>query len=121
MEYEHPWLFADALAFIAVHQPELDIFLCRAEQEAKASDARSTLVELQDAIRGSAKLRSAMHYELAQKIYDGLIAEAGDELYRIISQWKVRPEEVELKCAELVNAAGVFSCPMYRPFSITAH
>ncbi|KKP07824.1 hypothetical protein THAR02_00032 [Trichoderma harzianum] len=35
----------------------------------------------------------AMHYDYIDKINDGLVGEAGDELFKVISQWKVSADE----------------------------
>ncbi|KAM0250883.1 hypothetical protein ACHAQJ_008461 [Trichoderma viride] len=74
-----------------------------------------------------------MHYDYIDKIHDGLIGEAGDELLRVISQWKVSADEVEVKAAELFNACVYYTTmaqrsnkqirfdlmPMYTPASLS--
>lgn len=108
-----PFLVAEALASTAVHLPELHDFLVPTERVAR-STASASQVEIFEQIRTNERIRSAMHYDYIDKINDGLIGEAGDELFRVISQWKVSADEVEVKAAELFNACGTIPPPLHR-------
>ncbi|KAL6812672.1 hypothetical protein V8C40DRAFT_277780 [Trichoderma camerunense] len=108
LEYMQPFLVAEALASTAVHLPELHDFLVPTERVAP-STASASQVEIFEQIRVNAKIRSAMHYDYIDKINDGLIGEAGDELFKIISQWKVSVDEVEIKAVELFNACAYYT------------
>ncbi|EHK20971.1 uncharacterized protein TRIVIDRAFT_223437 [Trichoderma virens Gv29-8] len=104
--YKQPFLVAEALASTAVQFPELRYFLPPTDRVAP-STASASQVEMHDQIRTNAIIHNAMHYDYIDKIHDGLIGEAGDQLLSVISQWKVSADEVEVKAAELFNACGI--------------
>ncbi|KAL7942880.1 hypothetical protein V8C42DRAFT_330642, partial [Trichoderma barbatum] len=114
--YKQPFLVAEALVSTAVHLPELRDFLPPTDRVA-ASTASASQVELPDQIRTNVIIRNAMHYDYIDKIHDGLIGEAGDELLRAISQWKVSADEVEVKAAELFNACVYYTTMAQRQIS----
>lgn len=64
------------------------------------------MVELLDEIRADKKLSTAAHWEDSNKVRDGILARAPDEMIAIGSQWKVGPGALIEKTAEMTNAAG---------------
>lgn len=63
-------------------------------------------MELLDAIRADRKLSSAAHWDDGNKVRDGILVRAKEEMIGYASEWSVRPEELEEKTAEMTNAAG---------------
>ena len=98
---------AEALAQAAAHDKWLTPFFLESEKKAKASNQPSkSLVELLDSIRADKKLSSAAHWDDDNKIRDGVLVRAKDEMIKYASQWTAKPEELEEKTAEMCNAAG---------------
>ena len=64
------------------------------------------MVELLDEIRADHKLSTAAHWEDGNKIRDGIMIRAPQEMINIGSQWKVAPSELLQKTAEMANATG---------------
>lgn len=64
------------------------------------------MVELLDEIRADKKLSTAAHWEDSNKIRDGIMGRAPDEMINFGSQWKVEPGAVIQKTAEMTNATG---------------
>ena len=65
------------------------------------------MVELLDKTRADTKLSNAAHWDDANKIRDGIMVRAPDEMIDIASQWKVGPGAVIEKTAEMTNATGM--------------
>ena len=65
------------------------------------------MVEILDEIRADTKLSSAPHWEDSNKIRDGLLVRAPDEMIKYASQWTVQSDELEAKTVEMINAAGI--------------
>jgi len=64
------------------------------------------MVELLDEIRADKKLSIAAHWDDSNKIRDGIMARAPDEMVKYGSQWKVGPGALIEKTAEMTNATG---------------
>ncbi len=64
-------------------------------------------MSLLDEIRADRKLSTAAHWEDGNKIRDGIMKRAPDEMIKYASQWTVKPEQLEEKSAEMTNAAGI--------------
>ncbi|MCJ1380737.1 hypothetical protein MMC17_003845 [Xylographa soralifera] len=110
VEFKQPAIIAEALAQAAAHDKWLTPFFIESEKKAKATKQPSrSLVELQDNIRADKKLSSAAHWDDDNKIRDGILVRAKDEMIKYASQWTVKPEELEEKTAEMYNAAVYFT------------
>jgi hypothetical protein len=86
----------------------------------KAANARSvpsnrTLPELLDAIRADSKLSVAAEWNDGNKIRDGILVRAPDEMIKYASQWTVRESNLEKKTAEMINAAIYFTATAQNP------
>lgn len=64
------------------------------------------LVQIIDEMRGDDKVKNAPRLEDENKIFDGLMKRAPDEVIRYASQFTVGPEQIDEKHAELINAVG---------------
>ncbi|MCJ1286083.1 hypothetical protein MMC26_005426 [Xylographa opegraphella] len=110
VEFKQPAIVAEALAQAAAHDNWLAPLFTETEKKAKASNLPSkSLVEILDSIRADKKLSSAAHWEDDNKIRDGILVRAKDEMIEYASQWTVKPEELEEKTAEMHNAAVYFT------------
>lgn len=122
LEFRQPLLLAEGLAQAAVHHDYwYTEYLTAAEAAARESqEPPLPLADIIDLERKDPKIstasshdyhlqtrshsgRWAMDKEMAR---DGVLANAKPELVRLAARWRVRPEDVEQKTAELINAAG---------------
>ena len=67
------------------------------------------MVQLLDDIRADKKLSTAAHWDDGNKIRDGILARAKDEMIKYACQWTVKEDELEEKTAEMTNAASKLS------------
>ena len=68
------------------------------------------MVELLDEIRADKSLSTAARWEDGNKIRDGIMIRAPEAMIKYGSQWKVTPDALRDKTAEMTNAAGKSSC-----------
>ncbi|CZS97033.1 related to HypA-like protein [Rhynchosporium agropyri] len=118
LEFKQPAIIAEALAQGAVHDSWTGKYLLRTEAAAKSNNDASvttTLLELLDEIRANKKLATSAHWGDANKIRDGILVRAPEEMIRIASKWIVTPETLERKTAEMTNAAIYFTVAAQRP------
>ena len=73
---------------------------------AEASPPRSFVTILED-IHDDHGLRTAPQWTDNNLIRDGVLARARSSMVKHASQWRVPAEDIELKAAELMNAAGM--------------
>ena len=111
IEFKQPAIVAEALAQAAVHDGWIASFLRGAEKAANdiGNPTTKSLVGLLDDIRADKKLSTAAHWEDGNKIRDGILGRAKDEMLKYASQWSVSADQLEEKTAEMTNAAGM-SC-----------
>ena len=117
LEFKQPAIVAEALAQAALHRDYLAPFFLGAEKQANqtvenASSARKTLYDLLEEIRANEKLATSAHWDDDNKIRDGVLVRAPQEMIDIASQWTVRSEDMELRNAEMVIAVGKASFDM---------
>jgi len=109
VEFEQPVIVAEALAQAAAHDNWMSPFLLGAEKAAASSSDSTSLVVLLDEIRDDQKLSTAAHWDDGNKIRDGILARAPDEMIKYASQFRVKEQELEAKTAEMTNAASKFN------------
>ena len=80
--------------------------MLEAEKAAASTGKGRNMVELLDLVRADKKLSIAAKWEDGNKIRDGLMLRAPEEMMKYGSQWKVTPNELTAKNAEMTNAAG---------------
>lgn len=91
----------------AVHDVWIHSFFTESEKLANArNDSGKSMVDLLDNIRADRKLSTAAHWDDSNKIRDGIMARAPQEMSNYASQWRVKADELEAKTAEMTNAAG---------------
>ena len=106
VEFKQPAIIAEALAQAAVHASWLNAFLLSAEKAAQTTEGGKSMVDLLDEIRADKKLSTAAHWKDDNKIRDGIMVRAPDEMIKYASQWKVAPQELMRTNAEMTNAVS---------------
>ncbi|OHE96414.1 HypA protein [Colletotrichum orchidophilum] len=105
VEWEQPAIIAEALAQAAVHRNQLKTFFDETEKRAAAQTTPMPLIaDLVDEVRQSQKLAKAAELKEVNAIYHGILKSAPEELLRIASKVKVRPEELDERTAEMFHA-----------------
>jgi hypothetical protein len=106
IEFKQPALIAEGLALASTSGGWMEAIFFAAEKKAKENgEERKSMVELMAEIRNDAKLRNAPKFTDGNKI-KAILERAPEELLRIVSQYKVKEDELELRMAENINAAG---------------
>jgi len=105
MEWNQPAIVAEALAQACVHGTDITPVLLEAEKMADAAGLESmpSILSLMDDVRADKKLAGAAHMSDANKVRDGVVVRARDEMLRIAARVRVRPEELDEKTAEMFN------------------
>ncbi|KAF2793674.1 hypothetical protein K505DRAFT_325335 [Melanomma pulvis-pyrius CBS 109.77] len=117
IEFAQPAIIAEALAQACVHDSWIgSLFHSCEAAAAKSPDlpARS-IVELLQEIREDEKLSKAAHYEDGNKIRDGVLKRAGEEMVRVASRYKAPEDELQQRTAEMINAAVYFTSASQHP------
>jgi len=81
--------------------------LYEAEKASTGRPCSKSMVSILDEIRADDKLSTAAHWDDGNKIRDGILKRAPDEMIKYASQWTVGSGQVEEKTAEMINAAGI--------------
>lgn len=110
VEFQQPAIIAEALAQAAVHSNWMKPFYLDSEKAANASgaDPRNTksIVQLLDEMRADKKLATSAHFGDGNKIRDGILKRAPDEMIKYASQYIISEDQIEEKTAEMTNAAS---------------
>ena len=111
LEFKQPAIVAEALAQAALHRDYLGPFFLGAEQAAvehgeDSSLKTSSLQSLLNEVRENEKVATAAHWDDDNKIRDGVLVRAPQEMIKIASKWRVLEEDLEFRNAEMVNAVG---------------
>lgn len=116
LEFQQPAIVAEGLAQAAVHGPYMSKFFLPAEKAAKdrASEPSKTIVELLDEIHADQELREAPRWSDGNKLRDGIIGRAADRMVAVASQFRVKPDELEQRTAEMTNAAAYYTAGAQR-------
>lgn len=111
IEFEQPAIIAEALAQAAIHSDWIAKFFYGAEKAAnqKRSKPSKAMSELVEEVREDKELLAAPHFKDGNKIRDGILARAGERMISYTSQYHIKPEELEEKTAEMINAAAYFT------------
>ncbi|PMD31749.1 hypothetical protein L207DRAFT_572532 [Hyaloscypha variabilis F] len=74
-----------------------------------------TLFDLNNDLYTDDKLSCSARWEDREKLVDGVLTRATEELIEFGSQWKVAESDLERKTAEMINACFVFTFAAQRP------
>ena len=114
IEFKQPAIIAEALAQACVHDTWISPYLLQTEK-ASTTPTKKTLPQLIDEIRADEKLTMAAHWEDGNKIRDGILVRAPDEMISYAKQWSVSEDDLEEKTAEMINTAIYFTAAAQRP------
>lgn len=103
VEFKQPAIIAEALAQAAVHDSWIGPFMLDAEKAAASSCKGKSMVGLLDEVRADKDLSSAAEWDDSNKIRDGILVRAPGEMIRIAAKWKVMPDAIIEKTAEMTN------------------
>ena len=108
IEFEQPAIVAEALAQAALHDNYLLPYFSAAEEAARKSKGSSStsMLEVIDMVRNDGILSVSAHWEDGNKLRDGVLHRAADEMVKYASLWTVEPEQLRYKTAEMVNSVG---------------
>ncbi|KAK0768904.1 hypothetical protein LTR91_025843 [Friedmanniomyces endolithicus] len=117
LESQQPALVAEALAQAAVHSASMSPFFLRAEQAARDradEPCSKTIAELLDEIHADPEMRAAPRWSDGNKLRDGVMGRAAERMVSYTSQYRVEPDELERKTAEMVNAVANYTAGAQR-------
>jgi hypothetical protein len=108
VEFVQPAILAEALAQAAVHSDWIGEFLLGVEKAAESigKPSERTLASLLEEIRADKKLSTAAEWDDPNKIRDGIMKRAPDEMIKYASQWNVGPDQLEEKTAEMIDSVS---------------
>ncbi|KAK9321318.1 hypothetical protein V1517DRAFT_326703 [Lipomyces orientalis] len=117
VEFNQPAIVAEALAQAAVHDNWIGDYLLPAEKAAGSigEPEEKTLEQLLGEIRGNEKLVNSVQWSDSNKIRDGILKRAPDEMLRYASQYTVSADHLEEKLAEMINAVVYYASTAQRP------
>jgi hypothetical protein len=133
VEYRQPAIIAEGLAETAVHSDWIAPLFIEAERAASQmttpedADAASqpstqvkpkTLIQLAQEARKNEKLRLSAHEDDGNKIRDGILKRAPQEMIQLAAQWTAKPDELEQKAAEVVSFAAYMTATAQHPPNI---
>jgi hypothetical protein len=111
IEFEQPAIVAEGLAQAAVHDSWMAALFLGCEKAAEANRGNSrpkkTIVQLLEEAKNDEKLRNAAHWEDGNKIREGILKRAPEEMIKLASQYTIEEDELEEKTAEMINATGM--------------
>ncbi|KAK0273054.1 hypothetical protein LTR35_012466 [Friedmanniomyces endolithicus] len=117
LESQQPALVAEALAQAAVHSASMSPFFLLAEQAARDradEPCSKTIAELLDEIHADPEMRAAPRWSDGNKLRDGVLGRAAERMVSYTSQYRVEPDELERKTAEMVNAVAYYTAGAQR-------
>ncbi|RAL09166.1 questin oxidase family protein [Aspergillus homomorphus CBS 101889] len=118
IEFEQPAIVAEALAQTAVHEDWTGpMFFWPAEERAGGVGRRGekSMLEILDEIRKDEKLAKSVRWEDGNKMRDGVLARAGEEMLKYAAEYTVSAEQLEEKVAEMINTVVYYTGAAQRP------
>lgn len=110
IEFRQPAIMAEALAQAAVHDSWMSPLFLGCEKTAASHRGKhkpkKTIVQLLQEAKNDGNLSKAAHWEDGNKIREGILKRAPNEMIALASQYTVNEDELEEKTAEMINAAG---------------
>jgi hypothetical protein len=111
IEFNQPAIVAEALAQTAVHDDWTGPrYLWPAEKAAGGIGkcGEKTMLQLLEEARANKKLARSSHWDDGNKLRDGVLKRAPEEMINIASQFTVSEDQVQAKFAEMVNTSGQY-------------
>jgi hypothetical protein len=111
IEFNQPAIAAEALAQTAVHDDWTGPrYLWPAEKVAGGFGKRGekTMLQLLEEARANKKVASSAHWDDGNKLRDGVLKRAPEEMIGIASQYTVSEDQIQEKFVEMVNTSGQY-------------
>jgi hypothetical protein len=120
IEFNQPSIIAEALAQAAAHDSSnIGTFFLNSEQEAAIAyppQRPKSLVTLLHEVRANDAIRTAPRWEdFGNKMRDGVLQRAGQEMTSLASQFRIKPEELERRTAEMISCCAYMAGAAQRP------
>ncbi|KAF2827115.1 hypothetical protein CC86DRAFT_370165 [Ophiobolus disseminans] len=120
IEFQQPAIIAEALAQTAVHDNWIAALFLGCEKAAEANrnkiGPKKTIVQLLQEAKSDEKLSKSAHWEDGNKIRDGILKRAPNEMIALASQYTIAEgDDLEEKTAEMINAAVFFTSSAQHP------
>jgi hypothetical protein len=119
VEFGQPAIVAEALAQAAVHGSWMAGFFTGCEKAAEGKrrgTVKKTIMQLCEEARGDEKLKSAASWDDGNKIRDGVLKRAPDEMIALAARYSIEEDDdLEEKTAEMINAAVYFTAAAQHP------
>lgn len=111
VEFRQPAIIAEALAQAALHDTWIGELLVTTEKAASKHGVKGSksLVHLLEEIRQDQKLAESAHFKDGNKIRDGVLARAPEDMVKYAAQYTVRTEDLDERAAEMMNTARKYS------------
>ena len=117
VEFQQPAIVAEGLAMAAVHDKWMKpLFITAEEVAGKTPDEPSkSLMQLLKEAKAKPQLREAAASTDGNRIRDGILAREARTMVDIVAQYRVKPEELQEKNAEMTNVSAYFTGGAQRP------
>lgn len=109
IEFNQPAIVAQALAQTAVHDEVMGpAFFLPVEKLAGGigKPGKKSLLQLLNEIRENEALRKSAHWSDPNKMRDGVLSRAPDEMFNIAAQYTVAEDQVGERLADMINTVG---------------
>ncbi|KAA8643044.1 questin oxidase family protein [Aspergillus tanneri] len=118
IEFDQPAIIAEALAQTAIHEDWMSpMFLWPAEKAAGGigKPGKKTMVQILEEMRANKKLASSAHFNDANKMRDGVLQRAPEEMIRYAAEFTVSSDQLEEKLVEMIDTVAYYTSTAQRP------
>ncbi|GMG14408.1 unnamed protein product [Aspergillus oryzae var. brunneus] len=109
IEFNQPAIVAEALAQAATHEDWTGpMFLLPAEKAAGGigKPGKKTLLQILEEIRNNEKLANSAHWDDENRMRDGVLVRAPDEMIKHAAEFTISEDQIEEKLVEIVDTVG---------------
>ncbi|KAH7396183.1 hypothetical protein BKA66DRAFT_509259 [Pyrenochaeta sp. MPI-SDFR-AT-0127] len=119
IEFQQPAVMAEALAQAAIHDNWMKPLFLECEKAAESKRGKDqpkrTILQILEETKNDEKLSKASHWEDGNKIRNGILMRAPEEMVKYASQYTVEEDELEEKTAEMINATVYYTSAAQHP------
>ncbi|KAF7596577.1 hypothetical protein BBP40_000977 [Aspergillus hancockii] len=118
IEFNQPAIIAEALAQAAIHDDWTGPrFLLPAEKAAGGigKPGKKTMLQILEEIRADEKLTNSSHWEDGNRMRDGVLVRAPDDMIKCAAEFTVSENQLEEKLVEIINTIAYFTAAAQRP------
>ncbi|EAW14773.1 questin oxidase family protein [Aspergillus clavatus NRRL 1] len=118
IEFDQPAIIAEGLAQTAVHDNWMgQSYLLPVEKAAGGigKHGKKTLLQILNEARADKKLAESAKWEDGNKMRDGVLKRAPDEMIKFAAEFSVSAEQVDEKLAEIISTVAYFTSAAQRP------